>query len=100
VIIRGDNAITAITLYGSNATLIYLGSGTIGTLTLVDSPTINAADNLNSFTVTTLSGSGAPVIKDPAGKLTVTNAITTNNSDVFEWDWQLRQGRAITLGAA
>lgn len=100
VTVRGDNPITTINVHGPNATLVYLGSGTIGTLNLIDGPTLEATNNPHPFTVTTLNGSGTPTINDPNSRMTVTNAIGANNSNVFAWTWNLKPGRTFTLGAA
>lgn len=99
VIIKGDNAFTTINVYGSGATLDYRGSGTIGTLNLIDGATLEAGNNPSAFTVTTLNGSGTPTINDQNSRMTVTNAVGVNSSNVFLWNWNLKPGRAITLGA-
>ncbi len=99
VIIRGGNGHTAINAYGSEATLTYLGSGTIADLALIDGPTFDAADNPHAFIVTTLTGSGTPTINDPNSRMTVTDEIEPQNSNVFAWTWNLKPGRKITLGA-
>jgi hypothetical protein len=100
VTIRGDNAIGTINVYGDQAVLNYLGSGTVTAVNLIDGATIDASDNPNAFTIATLSGSGRPTIRDPNSRMTVTNAVGVNNSNVFEWNWEVKPGRAITLGAA
>jgi hypothetical protein len=100
VTIRGDNAIGTINVYGDQAVLDYRGSGTITALNLIDSATLDASENPHAFTITTLSGSGRPTIRDPNSRMTVTNAVGVNNSNVFEWNWEVKPGRAITLGAA
>ncbi|MDQ3288914.1 MAG: hypothetical protein M3Q42_11790 [Pseudomonadota bacterium] len=99
VIIRGDNAVTAINAYGPTARVVYLSSGTAAAVNLFDGAQFDCEENPSSFTITTLGGSGAPTINDPNSRMTVTNAIGANNSNVFAWTWQLKPSRTITLGA-
>lgn len=99
VTIRGDNGITAINVYGKTAKVIYLASGTIAAVNLIDGATFDCKDNPNAFTISTLTGSGQPTITDPNGRMTITNPIDPKNSDVFDWKWDLRPGRQITLGS-
>jgi hypothetical protein len=100
LIVRGDNAITTINVYSADVTIIYLASGTVGAVNLFDGPTFDATDNLNSFTITTLAGSGKPTVKDPNSRMTVTNAVDPKSGNIFDWTWKLKTSRAFTLGAA
>lgn len=99
VIVRGSIAPGTINVYGKSAKLIYLSSGNPTTVNLIDGATLDCTDNPSTFTIGTLTGSGAPTINDPNSRMTVTNAVDPKNSDVFGWTWNLKPGRQITLGA-
>jgi hypothetical protein len=97
VTIYGDNATTTATINGTSPTLDYRSSGTITTLNLYDGATFDMTNNPTGCTVTTINALGKCTIKDPNGKLTVTNAITAGLSLVT---WEVTPKRSITLGAA
>ena len=95
----GSAAPGTVNVFGEGAQFIHQGSGTVTALNLYDGAVLDASENPNAFTVTTLNGYGAPEIKDPNSRMTITNAIGVNGSVFSDWKWTLKQGRALTLGA-
>jgi hypothetical protein len=94
----GDNAITALHVDGTAPTVNFQASAdfTITTLNAYEGAILDLSNCPNTVTITTFNALGRCTIRDPNGKLVITNAIARFASLIT---WQGTPARAFTLGA-